>query len=285
MNSPEGVNQFGDRGCGDADYHRLVPDRLSTIDVVCFKWGDRYPSVYANRLRAMLLRHLDADIVFHCVTDDVTGLHPEIVTHDIAAVRIDGWDIGNGVRISAFSRDFLGLAGRDVLIIDLDVVVVGDMSYVLDRPEEAFIITPGTDVSTKTRCHGAVYRLRVGSHPYVWEDLIANQDDTVAACQKEDGTAGQLSEQRWLDHCFARMEFFPDGMVAHYRRACAEAPPTGRLRFLRHLLRAGRKRIDRLPPPGTRMVSFAGPVDPAHVAHSDYEGWLHAPWVAAHWRE
>lgn len=246
-----------------------MTERLTALDVVCFKWGERYPSTYANRLRGMLLRHLDADLTFHCVTDDPAGLHPDFMAHDIAQFQIEGWDMGHGLKLSAFSRDFLGLAGRHILIMDLDMVVLDDMSYVLDRPDEDFIITPGHNQYAGTRGHSALYRIRVGSRPDVWEELIADPAATVSVYQHHNGGPGQLSEQRWLERCFEQMEFFPEGMLAYYRQDCDALGP-------------GKTAV---VPAGARVVSFAGRVDPVHVQHSDYGDWRHAPWVAEHWRE
>ena len=230
----------------------------------------------------MLLRHLNAELTFHCVTDDPTGLHPDFHAHDIASFRIEGWDLGHGIKVSCFSRDFLGLDGKHALMMDLDLVVVGDMSYVLDRPDEDFIITPGRNQYGGARGHGALYRMRVGSRPDVWESLIADRASAVALCQHHRGLPGHINEQVWLDLCFDEMPFFPEGMLAYYRQDCDARRPTGIVRSLRSVFGNSKTAV---VPTGARVISFAGRVDPIHVQHSDYEEWRHAPWVAEHWRE
>ncbi|MDZ4842473.1 MAG: hypothetical protein SH859_10080 [Hyphomicrobium aestuarii] len=60
------------------------------VNVVCMKWGDRYPAVFVNRLYAMVLRHTSWDINFVCFTDDATGIRPEVA----------GWAIGGVALLS-----------------------------------------------------------------------------------------------------------------------------------------------------------------------------------------
>ena len=44
------------------------------VNVLCLKWGDRYPAFYVNRLYAAVKRNLRRPFRFVCVTDDPTGL-------------------------------------------------------------------------------------------------------------------------------------------------------------------------------------------------------------------
>ena len=48
--------------------------------VVCVKWGNKYPSIYANVLHSMIKRHITVPFEFHCITDDVNGLDVDIKT-------------------------------------------------------------------------------------------------------------------------------------------------------------------------------------------------------------
>ena len=48
--------------------------------VVCVKWGNKYPSQYANVLYNMVKRHTTVPFEFHCITDDPIGLDAHIKT-------------------------------------------------------------------------------------------------------------------------------------------------------------------------------------------------------------
>lgn len=259
--------------------------RLAAIDVVCFKWGTMYAAEHVNRLRGMVVRHMPAEVTFHCVTDDAAGIGSDIRIHPLSALPSPGWDAGHGNKLVAFSRDFLGLEGRPVLVLDLDLVVVGSLDFVLDQPEAPFVIAPGHGQYNGTRGHSAVYRLLVGSRCPVWDDLVADPAEAVAACQHQSGVAGHLSEQMWLDRSLPDMAFFPAGRVSYYRQDCGAQ---GRVLFgglgRRWDLTTARWGVA-TPPPGTRVVSFAGRVQPWQVADGRHGVWRRAPFVQQHWHE
>lgn len=261
------------------------PARLASIDVVCFKWGAKYPSEQVNRLRAALTRHLPVGLVLHCVTDDSTGLHPDVVVHPIGDSLEGLPDLGHGKKLAAFSPDFLGLAGRHIVVVDIDVVVLGSLDFLLEQPDADFVITRGRNQWRGTRGHAALYRLRVGSNPHVWQDLVADPAAAAARCQHHLGAPGHLNEQMWLDSCFDEMTYFADGLVAYFRQDCGAQG--------RYLLGTLGRRLGlstslwgvARPPAGTRVVSFAGRVNPQDVEHHHYQEWRRAPFVKEHWHE
>jgi hypothetical protein len=258
---------------------------MPAIDIAAFKWGSAYSSEHVNRLRAMVLLHLPAEVTFHCVTDDTVGLHPAIVTHDLAESLDGAPDLGHGWKLSAFSPDFLGLGGRQLVIADIDLVVLGSLDFLLERPDLDFVIAPGRNQWGGARGHAALYRLRVGANPQVWSGLVGDPEAAIAACQHHHGPPGHISEQMWLDHSFPEMAFFPDGLVAYYRQDCGAQG--------RYLLGSVGRRLGlstalwgvARPPAGTRVVSFAGRTNPGDVADHHHHEWRRAPFVREHWHE
>ena len=257
---------------------------LTAIDVVCFKWGPLYTADHVNRLRGMVVRNLPADVTVHCATDDPTGIDSDIRIHPLSDLPPLGWDAGHGNKLVAFSPDFLGLAGRHILVLDLDVVVVGSLDFVLDRPDVPFLIAPGHGQHAGTRGHAAVYRLVVGSRSHVWDDLVADPAAAIASCPHQSGVPGHLSEQMWLERTLPDMDFFPPGLVAYYRQDCRAQGRT--------LFGAVGRRWNlttamwgtATPPRGTKVVSFAGRVQPWEVAASRHGVWRRAPFVQENWR-
>jgi len=51
--------------------------------VICFKWGAKYGADYVNRLYGMVARHLSAEFLLHCFTDDASGIRSEVRCHDL----------------------------------------------------------------------------------------------------------------------------------------------------------------------------------------------------------
>ncbi len=61
-------------------------------NVVCLKYGDKYSSLYVNRLFNMVKRHTTGDIGFFCITENPVGLDPDIKIIQIPEVKgLQGW--------------------------------------------------------------------------------------------------------------------------------------------------------------------------------------------------
>lgn len=262
----------------------MSPDSpIDRLDVVTFKWGSLYCADDVNRLHGMVARWLPVPLTFHCVTDDAEGLDARIRAHALRDVADAPWDLGTSRKLAAFQPDFLGLRGRPLAIIDIDMVVVGSLDFLLDRPESDFLASRGRNQFAATRAHSALYRIRVGSNPHVWDDLLADRDRAVASCQHHRGRPGHVSEQRWLDRTVPQMDFFPDGYVVYFRQDCGARGrwlfgPVGR-RVGLSSARWGRAHL----PEGARVVSFAGQAQPRLVRDGSYGTWRRAPFVREYW--
>lgn len=243
------------------------------LHVHAFKWGNMYSADDVNRLRAMFLRNLKVPHAFHCSTDDSKGLRPDIVSHPLPKYDFCNWDIGLGRKLAVFGKNFIGLEGSLLIQTDIDVVLIGDCSFLADRPEEDFIIGRGKNQAYRTRGHGAIYRIRVGSQTHVWNTLTEDPIAAVATAQHHRGERGHISEQRWIDAQIKNMSFFEDGSIVYFRQDCNAKTD--------HLNPAGIAH----PPTGAKIVSFAGKAKPRQVMHESYLNFRHAPFVAEHWHE
>lgn len=246
---------------------------MTVLHIHAFKWGDMYGAEDVNRLRAMLARNLTVPHVFHCSTEAPEGLRPDIVVHPLPAVDFCDWDPGFARKVAIFSADFLGLEGELLLQIDLDMVIIGNVDFVADRPEEDFLIARGRNQASNSRGHSAIMRHRIGTMTDVWERLIADPGHAVAVAQSHRNPPGYICDQRWVDYAIPDMHFFEDGRIVYFRQDCnARADhqnPTGIA----------------APPEGARIVSFAGKMKPQHVMDGSSGTWRHAPFVRQHWHE
>ena len=86
--------------------------------VVCVKWVNKYISKYANVLYNMCKRNITVPYEFHCITDDVRGLDPNIKT---LMLPKDPWIKTWWSKLYMFHKD-LPLSG-ELLYFDLDVVI------------------------------------------------------------------------------------------------------------------------------------------------------------------
>ena len=103
------------------------------ITVVCWKWGNLFSSVYVNRLRTALERHLHLEHELVCVTDDATGIDPRVRIVPLPTTYANTPRCRR--RMQIFSREFASGIGKRILSIDLDMVIVGDITPLVNRTE------------------------------------------------------------------------------------------------------------------------------------------------------
>src|SRR5688572_2438108 len=93
--------------------------------VLCMKWGHRYGPEYVNTLYSMLARYLALDHRLVCVTDDASGIRPEVECRSLPALALaPEWERSPWRKLSGFAPELADLADP-VLFLDLDVVIVG----------------------------------------------------------------------------------------------------------------------------------------------------------------
>ncbi len=246
---------------------------MVALHIHTFKWGSMYTADDANRLYAMFQRNLTLPHQFHCSTDDVAGLRPEITAHLLPSYDFCDWDIGHGRKLEVFRKDFLGLEGQLLVQTDIDMVLIGNVDFLADRPEEDFLIARGKNQARNTRGHSAIFRHRIGTRTAVWDSMVADPATAVAVAQHFRSPPGVISDQCWIDAKLPEVEFFKDGRIVYFRQDCNAFAkvenPRGKAR----------------PPRGARIVSFAGRIKPEQVMHGSYSNCRHAPFVAEHWHD
>lgn len=95
------------------------------LTICTWKWGDRFAARHVNVLRSMLARQLHCDHRMVCVTDDPAGLDGDIATAPIAAFTETP---RCRRRMTQYDRAFAAIVGPRFLSLDLDVVLVDDIT-------------------------------------------------------------------------------------------------------------------------------------------------------------
>lgn len=234
--------------------------------VVCWKW--RPPAAYrskfgaeqVNVLRAMVERHFKIPHDFICVTDDPAGIDPRVkivkLWDDYASVPSPHGDANPSCyrRLKAFSPAIRDLFGERFVSVDLDCVIVGDVTPLWWRPDVEFIMWAGTTGGNPY--NGSMWMLDAGARPQVWHDF-----DPVESPRKARQSNFYGSDQAWIGFCLGRAEKTwkkKDGVLS-YRRDII--PNRGRL------------------PEGARIIFFHGSIDPW-----DRKAQRSSPWISQHWK-
>lgn len=212
----------------------------SNKNVICIKWGDRYPSDYVNRLFNMVTRHSNYQIDFYCFTEKPEGLDERIIVKPLPELKGNPQDPRYAYRKEAglCDDDLGGLRGERVLFFDLDVVIVDNIDGFFDYPQgDDFVIindwnSPGNKVG-----QASCYSFVVGTLGFVRDYFEAHPQQVV----KQFHTASQeyLSDQ--VIRKFGALKFWPETWCRSFRFDCL---PFGPLRaFLTPKIPAGAKLI------------------------------------------
>jgi len=178
--------------------------------IVTWKWPapkgyrSHFTANSVNILRRMVARHFPHPHRFLCVTAETDGL-------DAAVEVIPPWDDFVHVvnpsgarnpscyrRLRAFHPDIGSVFGPRFVSLDLDCVVVGDLTSVWDRPED-FIIWG--DTNPRTHYNGSMFMLTAGARPKVWthfDPAISPKSSYRAGCFG--------SDQGWISFCLGPKE-------------------------------------------------------------------------------
>ena len=103
------------------------------LTVLTWKWGTRFGAVHVNTLRSMLARRLELAHRVVCVTDDAAGIDPAIEVLPLPASYADSPRCRR--RMRQFDREWAEAIGSRILALDLDVVLTGDITPLVDRPD------------------------------------------------------------------------------------------------------------------------------------------------------
>lgn len=256
--------------------------------LVTFKWKSKktYRSVYdsgrVNILYTLLKRHYPQMQRFVCVTDDPKGLNKGIETYPIwsdhAEIPNPTWENGPSCfrRLKVFDPWFESVAGPRFAMIDIDMVPVGDLTPIFERPEPFVIWRPK---SSKIKFCASLILMDAGVCPLIWTGF----DPTWALdSMKAAGCRG--SDQGWLQLMLGDVTpgftqengVYGYAELAHYK----PFPPSGlhRTHYRERKYRAMVK-DKRLLPPDARLVIFAGKPDPWEP-----EAKKMSPWLKDHYR-
>lgn len=220
-------------------------------------------TVYA--LREMINRHYHQPFRFVCVTDQPEQLK------GVETIRL--WEDGRAipspfgqhnpscyVRLKVFAPGMEKLFGERLVSIDLDTVIVNDITPLFDRDED-FVIWGDREQDRKLWgdngkqwYNGSLWMLRTGTRTRVWTEFDPEKSPALAAKAGHRG-----SDQGWLSYVLGPGE-------ATWGRS------DGVYSFRKHIAPRGATL-----PEGARLVSFHGRWDPWDYRCQHFE------WIRTHY--
>ena len=237
--------------------------------VLCMKWGTKYCPEYVNRLYAMVARHLKGPFDFVCLTDSAAGVRPEVRCLPIPDLALpEGIPERGWKKLTTFEADLHGLRGT-ALFLDIDIVIVDDITPFFELPGE-FLIIHDWKRPWRVTGNSSVYRFELGAHA----DVLAKFRAEAARIRET-----FRNEQAYLSdelHRQGRLQYLPADWCASFKYHCIPTWPTSWWKPPQ-------------VPAGARIVVFHGEVNPPDALVGRRNRRLRhiepAAWVAEHWRE
>lgn len=183
------------------------------ITVVTWLWGSTFTPIYVHRLRAMLERHLHLPHELVCVAQDASGLEG---IRTVPMPRRYAQTARCRRRMQQFSRQFAaGIDATRILGIDLDVVLVDDITPIVDRPEPIV----GWKVGHAGVFSGSFILFDAGALHGAWRAYAADPEGYPKRIQPRGVPSDQAMVNAWLK-TQPPIPFWTerDGFVTYYGR-------------------------------------------------------------------
>jgi hypothetical protein len=180
---------------------------MSELHVVCVKWGNKYISQYANVLKSMVSRHLTKPFKFHCITEDSTGLDPDINVIDLPnEAGIKTW----WSKLYMFSPK-LPIKGT-ILYFDLDIIIFKNIDCLVDHEPGKFMIIRDFNrcrVKDWKICNSSVMRWDTGTSDFFWNEYAQDPHSIMGRMH---------GDQDWITaRGKGHTNFFPDEWIRSYK--------------------------------------------------------------------
>ena len=242
---------------------------MNSVNIICMKWGDKFPPEYVNRLYGMVERNLSNKFRFVCFTENSNGIRDEVEIQDLPELDLPpdaperGWR-----KLTVFREGFGGLEGK-TLFLDLDVVIVGALDDFFTLPGD-FLIAHDKKNPKKVEGNSSVFRFEIGKYSEILEYFEKNSELVKSEVRHEQA---YLSREI---HKLGKLEYWPDEWVPSFKYRCCpswimswfEAPSI---------------------PKDARVILFHGLPNPPEAITGRSGKWYRhiqpSPWIREYWVE
>ena len=240
--------------------------------VVCMKWGTRYSATFVNRLYKAVRRNVSGELRFICFTDDAESLIAEVEALPLPHIDLpDEFMWKPWRKLSLWQPGLANLQG-DVLFLDIDLVVTGNLdAFWTFQPGKVCIAENWTQLGQGIG-NTSIYRWPVGEHTDIYKQYQADRTAIHAKYRVE---------QHYVSAMVRDLVFWPSEWCASFKHSLLPKFPMNWLK------------TPKLPVE-TKIVAFTGLPDqdqardgewPAPWYKKAYKHARPAAWIAEYWHD
>jgi len=179
---------------------------MGAVNIICMKWGNKFPVEYVNRLFGMVSRNLNIPFRFVCFTENSDGIRSDVEIQPLPELDLPPGAPERGWRkLTVLGNNFGGLSGA-ALFLDLDVVIVGSLDDFFNYPGD-FLIAHDKKNPNKTEGNSSVFRFNMGQFPEILRFFEQHPEQVKKEVRHEQA---YLSREV---HRLGKLEYWPDEWV------------------------------------------------------------------------
>lgn len=239
--------------------------------IICMKWGTRYGPEFVNRLWRAIQRNSSRETRLVCFTDDDTHVDPQVICYPIPDINLPENVIETPWRKLAVWQFPLEDLRGDVLFLDLDLVITGNLDDLFDYEPGRYCVIENWTQLGQGNGNTSCFRFPVGKYAHIFDRVHKNPQSVLSQYRIE-----QLYISREIDD----MVFWPKDWCVSFKHSLLPKWP---LNFFK------------APPlpADTRMVAFTGKPDQDEALRGEWpvKKWYKrtykyvkpTPWIHEHW--
>ncbi len=138
------------------------------------KWGSRYGADYVNRLYSSIKRHTKKRTKVYCFTDNSNGISKEVICKPLPNINLPkSISLSPWRKMSVWQFPLYDLTG-DVLFLDLDLVITGNLDRFFDfNPGSYCVIENWTQIG-KNIGNTSCFRIPIGKYSSIFKKFEKN---------------------------------------------------------------------------------------------------------------
>ena len=216
--------------------------------IISMKWGRRYGPEFVNRLNKSIQKHTKRQTQLICFTDDSTDIDDQVKCYPLPNIKLPKnisktpWR-----KLSVWQFPLEDLTG-DVLFLDLDLVITGNLDQFFDYKPGCYCVIENWTQIGQNIGNTSCFRFPVGKFAYVFHDFQSNPEKFWKKYH---------IEQIYISHKIKNQVFWPSDWCKSFKH---------------NLLPAWPFRIWKPAklPETTSIVAFTGKPDPDDVINGKW---------------
>lgn len=245
------------------------------VNIICLKWGKRYPAYYVNELYKGVAKNLNRPFRFLCVTEDSNGLLPEIeVTEFPPDPKSNMVWPHIFMKLCILKDGFANLKGP-TLFLDIDIIITGPLDKFFEfhpgknciihnwLPAHKQIFRKAPDIG-----NSSVFRFEAGSSQYIFDTYMERKFDAEKRSLFP-------TEQAFLTYAMKEKYYWPADWVRSFKRHCRRIFPLNYLLPPKFCAEASIIAFHGNPDPDQALAGFKGK-KPHHFTKP-------AEWIRNYW--